>query len=459
MVRTDVRPAGPHIYITLPRRHYSRFVSKRHEMIDVNRTLRRIEWRLLPFLGLLYIVSFLDRVNISFAKLTMNDDLGFGDAVYALGAGIFFIGYFLFEVPSNLILAKVGARRWIARIMITWGLLSAGTAFVTGPASFIWLRFALGVAEAGFFPGILLYLTYWFPAAERARVVGLFMIAIPISGLIGSPLSSELLGLDGWHGLHGWQWLLILEGLPAVLLGCICWLMLPDGPQDVKWLTTEERNWLATTLAKERAKVERMGNHSLRAAFAHPLVWVLALVYFGIVTGLYGLGFWLPTLISGFGVELTRIGWIAALPYACGAAFMVWWSRHSDLKNERVGHFIVPAMMGFLGFAVASQVHSNSVQLFCLCVAAMGIYAAMPVFWTFPSMYLAGAGAAAGIALINSLGNLAGYLGPQMVSGLTGDSGDFGPALLALGIAMLVSGAVLAATRAQWIGAEITKPS
>ena len=419
-------------------------------------TLQRIKWRLLPFLGLLYIVSFLDRVNISFAKLTMNADLGFGDAVYALGAGIFFIGYFLFEVPSNLILARVGARRWIARIMVTWGLLSAGTAFITGPTSFIWLRFALGVAEAGFFPGILLYLTYWFPAAERARVVGLFMIAIPISGLIGSPLSSELLGLDGWHGLHGWQWMLILEGLPAVVLGIVCLSFLPDGPQHVKWLTPAERNSLLATLDKERALVEKQGHHSLRAAFAHPLMWVLALVYFGIITGLYGFGFWLPTLISNFDVELTDIGWIAALPYACGAMFMVWWSRRSDLKEERVMHFILPAVMGFIGFGVTSLVDPLSVQLLCLCVAAMGIYAAMPVFWTFPSMYLAGTGAAAGIALINSFGNLAGYLGPQMVAWLTSDSGDFGPALLSLGIAMLISGIVLATTRAHWSGVART---
>lgn len=415
-------------------------------------TLQRIRWRLLPFLGLLYVVSFLDRVNISFAKLTMNEDLGFGDAVYALGAGIFFIGYFLFEVPSNLILARVGARRWIARIMITWGLLSASTAFATGPTSFIWLRFTLGVAEAGFFPGILLYLTYWFPAAERARVVGLFMIAIPISGLIGSPLSSELLGLDGWHGLHGWQWMLILEGLPAVVLGIACLSFLPDGPQHVKWLTPSECGSLLATLDRERALVEKQGHHSLRAAFAHPLVWVLALVYFGIITGLYGFGFWLPTLIRNFDVELTDIGWIAALPYACGAVFMVWWSRRSDLKDERVMHFILPAMMGFVGFGVASLVDPLPVQLLCLCIAAMGIYAAMPVFWTFPSMYLAGTGAAAGIALINSFGNLAGYLGPQMVAWLTGDSGNLGPALLSLGVAMLISGIVLATTRAHWDG-------
>lgn len=414
-------------------------------------TLQKIKWRLLPFLGLLYVVSFLDRVNISFAKLTMNADLGFDDSLYALGAGIFFLGYFLFEVPSNLILVKVGARRWIARIMISWGLLSAGTAFVTGPSSFIWLRFMLGIAEAGFFPGILFYLTYWFPAAERARVVGLFMVAIPVSGLIGSPLSSELLGLDGWFDLHGWQWLLLIEGVPAVFLGFACLALLPDGPQNVKWLSTEERNWLTSTLASERAAVERLGNHSLGAVFTHPLVWVLALVYFGVIVGLYGFGFWLPTLISGFGVELTRIGWIAAVPFACGATFMIWWSRHSDLKRERIWHFVVPAVMGFIGFTAASQAQSHVLQLLCLCVAAMGIYACMPVFWTLPGMYLSGTAAAAGIALINSFGNLAGYLSPQLVAWFTNDRGDFGAALLALGTSMLISAVVLFSTRVRMI--------
>jgi ACS family tartrate transporter-like MFS transporter len=228
-------------------------------------------------------------------------------------------------------------------------------------------------------------------------------------------------------------------------------VLLPDGPQHVKWLKPEERDWLVSTLATERAAVSQRGHHSLRSAFTHPLVWVLALVYFGIILGLYGFGFWLPTLISGFGVKLTNIGWVAAIPFACGAAFMVWWGRRSDLKQERVWHFVVPALMGFMGFAAASQAHSSFVQLFCLCVAAMGIYASMPVFWTLPSMYLAGTGAAAGIALINSFGNLAGYLGPQMVAWLTGDSGDFGPALLSLGLAMLVSAIILASTRTRWV--------
>lgn len=412
------------------------------------RTLHRIRWRLLPFLGLLYVVSFLDRVNISFAKLTMNADLGFSEATYALAAGIFFLGYFLFEVPSNLLLAKFGARRWIARIMITWGLVSAATAFVTTASSLIWLRFILGVAEAGFFPGILLYLTYWFPAGERARVVGLFMVAIPVCGLIGSPLSTALLGLDGMWGLKGWQHLFLLEGLPAVLLGISCLWLLPDGPSDVKWLRADEREWLTTTLARERAAVEKLGHGSVSAAFKHPLVWVLALVYFGIILGLYGFGFWLPTLVRNFGVELTSIGWIAAIPFACGAVFMVSWSRHSDASQERIWHFTFAAVLGFVGFSAASQADSSVLQMICLCAAAMGIYGAMPIFWTLPTMYLSGAAAAAGIALVNSIGNLAGYFGPQVVAWITGDSQNFGPALLALGAAMLMSALVLAPTRA-----------
>lgn len=410
---------------------------------------RRMRWRLLPFLVVLYIVSFLDRVNVSFAKLTMNADLGFDDSLYALGAGIFFIGYFLFEVPSNLIMTKTGARRWIARIMITWGLISAGTAFVTDASSFLWLRFALGVAEAGFFPGILLYLTHWFPAAERARVVGLFMVAVPICGLIGSPLSSELMKLDGWLGLHGWQWLFVIEGLPATFLGIACLALLPDGPDQAKWLTVQERSWLAGVLAAERADVERQGHSSLRAAFTQPFVWALAFIYFGIVLGLYGLGFWLPTLVSGFGIDLTQVGWLTALPFGCSAAFMVWWSRRSDAKQERIWHAAVSVVIGFAGFAAASQAESNAAQLLCLCFAAMGIYGAIPIFWTLPNLCLTGAAAAAGIAVINSIGNLAGYLGPQIVAWLTGEDGDFSAALLSLGGAMLLSAGALVLLRAR----------
>ena len=418
-----------------------------HPASLAERALARIRWRLLPFLGLLYIVSYLDRVNVSFAKLTMNASIGIDDAMYAFGAGIFFIGYFLFEVPSNLIMERVGARRWIARIMITWGLVSAGTAFVTGPTGFVAMRFLLGVAEAGFFPGILLYLTYWFPSSERARVVGLFMVALPLSGLIGSPLSGELMRLNAL-GLEGWQWMFIIEGLPAVLLGIVCLAWLPDGPADAAWLAADEREWLTAALASERRAVANRGHSTLRAALVQPRVWALAVAYFGIVLALYGFNFWLPSLISAHGVELRYTGWIAALPFLCGAPFMVWWGRHSDRKGERVAHLTVVAVLGFAGFAAASVVESLPGQILCLCVAVMGVYGAFPVFWTLPTAFLTGTAAAAGIALINSVGNLAGYFGPQVVAWLTPGSRDFGPAMLALGLSMLTPAVVVLILRA-----------
>ncbi len=410
------------------------------------RTLRRVRWRLLPFLGLLYIVSYLDRVNVSFAKLTMNAAIGIDDATYAFGAGIFFIGYFLFEVPSNLILERVGARRWIARIMITWGLVSAATAFITGATSFVAMRFLLGVAEAGFFPGILLYLTYWFPSRERARVVGLFMTALPLSGLIGSPLSATLMGIQAF-GLMGWQWLFILEGLPAVLLGAVCLVALPDGPRNAGWLSGDERQWLVSTLTAEREAVATSGHVTLRAAIVQPRVWALALAYFGVVLALYGFNFWLPSLISAHGVRLQYTGWIAALPFLCGAPFMVWWGRRSDRLGERRGHLIAVAVLGFAGFTAASAFQSLPGQIVCICIAAMGVYASFPILWTFPTTFLAGTAAAAGLAVINSFGNLAGYLGPQVVAWLTGASGDYRRALLALGLSMLTPAVVVLGLR------------
>jgi MFS transporter, ACS family, tartrate transporter len=275
----------------------------------------------------------------------------------------------------------------------------------------------------------------------------LFMVAVPVCTMIGYPLSSELMRLDGQLGLHGWQWLLVIEGLPATLLGFACLVLLPDGPRQVKWLSARERDWLLATLAAERADVARRGHSSLRDALAQPLVWILALIYFGIVLALYGLGFWLPTLISGFGVGLTQVGWLSAVPFGFAAAFMVWWGHRSDAKQERIWHAAISIAVGFAGFAVASQVESITAQVLCLCFAAVGIYGAIPVFWTLPSLYLSGTAAAAGIALINSLGNLAGYLSPQLVAWVTGESGDFSAALLLLGCAMLLSGGLLVLIR------------
>jgi MFS transporter, ACS family, tartrate transporter len=406
--------------------------------VDPRSVLSRTRIRLLPLLLILFIVAYLDRVNVSFAKLTMNAALGMDNAAYSLAAGIFFIGYFLFEVPSNLILEKVGARRWIARIMITWGLVSGATAFVTGAHSFVAMRFLLGIAEAGFFPGIILYLTYWFPQSERARVIGLFMVGIPLTGLIGSPVSSELLGLDGVLGFQGWQWLLLLEALPAIVLGVGCLAWLPDGPSKARWLAPAEREWLSSTLAAERAAVQKEGRTSFREALMSGRVWALALVYFGIVLAVYGLGFWLPTLVHDFGIAVTRVGWVTMLPFACGAPFMIWLGRRSDRMRERVGHLIGASLLAFVGFEGASLSHALVPQLVFLCFAAMGIYGSLPIFWTFPTAFLTSTAAAAGIAIINSVGNLGGYFGPQIVEAVTRVGGGFGPALAVLGLEMLI---------------------
>jgi len=400
--------------------------------------LARVRMRLLPLLGLLFIVSYLDRVNISFAKLTMNGALGIDDRTYALAAGIFFIGYFVFEVPSNLILQRVGARRWIARIMLTWGLVSGATAFVTSGHSFIAMRFVLGIAEAGFFPGVLLYLTYWFPDRERARVVGLFMVAVPLTNVIGGPLSSELFRLDGLLGLQGWQWMLLLEALPALFLGLVCLRFLPNGPAEAAWLEPHERSWLAGTLAAENEIVKKRGHASLGAALFHPQVWALAIAYLGIVIAVYGLNFWLPTIVNNYGVPVTRVGWLTMLPFACGAAFMVWWGRRSDRHAERIRHLAVTSFLGLAGLAGAGLAGSLPLQLLFLCIAALGIYGSLPVYWTFPSAILTSTAAAAGLALINSVGNLGGYFGPQIVDAIKRVSGGFGAALFVLGLFMLV---------------------
>lgn len=287
------------------------------------RVIRRVSWRIVPFIALCYFVCYLDRVNVGFAALTMNDDLGFTATVFGWGAGIFFFGYFLFEVPSNLALERFGARLWIARIMLTWGLLSAGMAFIWNEASFLVVRFLLGASEAGFFPGIILFLTYWFPAAYRARMVGRFMAAVPISTVIGAPLSGMILGLDGVWGLKGWQWLFICEGVPTVLLGLVVLFYLTDGPEKASWLDSDERAWLSDRLRRERMVRESHARHSLWQALKHPRVLLLGLVYFGNAAANYGLGFWLPTIVKGFGVSNLQTGFITAIPYVVGAFSMV----------------------------------------------------------------------------------------------------------------------------------------
>lgn len=406
------------------------------------RALAKATWRLIPFMFLLYIVAYLDRVNVGFAALQMNDDLGLSDAVYGLGAGIFFIGYFIFEVPSNLILERVGARVWIARIMITWGVISAAMFLVTGPYSYYALRFLLGVAEAGFFPGMILYLTYWFPARERARRVALFMAAIPLAGVIGSPLSGLLLELDGLAGLRGWQVLFLAEGIPAVILGVIVLFYMTDGPEHAGWLQPEERGWLRDALARENRIKADQGEYTTRQALTNGRVWVLSLVYFGVVTSLYGVSLWLPLIIEEFsGLGPVAVGLLGAIPYLVATIGMVLFARRSDATGERRWHVAIAAFIATAGLVLTGLVgDSVALQMLALTIASLGIYSTLATFWSLPTAFLSGTAAAAGIALVNSVGNLGGFVGPYAVGFLSERTGSTYSGMLFLAVLILLAG-------------------
>lgn len=405
------------------------------------RTIRRVKWRLVPFLAALYFIAYLDRVNVGFAALQMNDALGFSSTVYGRGAGIFFLGYFLFEIPSNLILARVGARLWIARIAIVWGLVSMGQMFVRGPESFYTMRFLLGAAEAGFFPGIVLYFTYWFPAEERARALAQFSMASMAAGILGGPLSGVLLSMRGAGGLDGWQWLFLVEGLPAVILGVVAVMYLTDTPAKAKWLPDDEKAWLVETLAIERAGMPPARSTSAWAALISPAVWPLALMLFLIITSGYGFSFFLPQIVrrlSG-GSDLV-VGMLTAVPFTCAAIGMITVAAHSDRTGERKLHVAACAAIAALGLAMASRAASPAVALGALSVAAVGLYSYTPPFWSLPTAFLRGDSAAAGIALINSVGNLGGFLGPYLMGGIRDLTGDFNAGLLVLASAAVLSG-------------------
>jgi D-galactonate transporter len=404
-----------------------------------------VTFRLIPFLFLCYILAYLDRVNVGFAKLQMQRDLGFGDTVYGIGAGIFFIGYFLFEVPSNLILERVGARVWIARIMILWGLVSAGTMFTRGEGSFYAMRFLLGVAEAGFFPGIILYLTYWYPRRHRARMVALFMTAITLAGVVGGPVSGFILTrLAGVHGLAGWKWLYLLEGIPSVAVGLLVLFVLDDGPEKAKWLTDSEKSLLRGRLEEEeRVKAAEGARHRTFAdAFRSPSVWILALVYFGLVMGIYGISFWLPSIVEDtLSRDPWRIGLITAIPWGAAAIGMVLIGRHSDRTAERRWHVALSAIAGAAAFAVSAIPGISALAgLAALTVAVIGIMGAAVCFWALPTAILSGTAAAAGIAWINSIGNLAGYVSPFVVGKIRDATGSMSFALLVLSGSLLAAG-------------------
>ncbi|RAI44545.1 MFS transporter [Rhodoplanes roseus] len=405
---------------------------------------RKIAVRLIPFMMVLYLVAFLDRVNVSFAALTMNAELGLSPAVYGWGAGVFFLGYFLFEVPSNLVLERVGARVWIARIMITWGLVSAAMAFVQGPTSFYALRFLLGVAEAGFLPGMILYLTYWFPQERLARFVGLFMMAVPLASAVGAPLSSLVLSAHGWLGLSGWQWLFIIEGLPACALGLLVLALLPDGPDAAPWLSRDERAAVAARLAADRAGQTHRIHAALRPAMADPRVWLLGLAYFGIVVGLYGVGMWLPQLVRGLGFSIAQVGLVTAVPYLASAAAMLLWGRHSDRKGERVLHVALPTMVSAAALFAAVVLPLDIWSIIALGVATVGIYATLGPFWGLPPIFLTRTAAAGGIALINAVGNLGGFLGPTIVGWSLELTGSVHAGLVAVTACLVLSVAAVA---------------
>ena len=404
-------------------------------------TTRKVVRRLVPFMILLFLVNQIDRINVGFAALTMNRDLGFTPYLFGWGAGIFFFGYILFEVPSNVLMHRIGARTWMARIMFTWGLVACGMAFVTGPASFLTMRFLLGVAEAGFTPGMTLYLIYWIPQQERARVQSLFFLAAPLAGLIGAPLSGLLLQMEGVFGLHGWQWMFLIEGLPAVFLSFVTYFYLTDRPAEAEWLTAEERESLAATMREEYAGIEAEGSYSLMQALTHRRTLYLGILYIGLVSGLYGIAIWMPTILKSLGtMTVMQATLLTAVPFGVAAAGSIVWANFSDRTGERYLNLAATLLVGAGGYLLSALVASPLLAMIFLTIAAIGVYSALPIFWTLPSTFLTGVGAAGGIALVNSMGGLGGFAGPFVVGWIRDSTGQFTYALIALAGAMALSG-------------------
>jgi MFS transporter, ACS family, tartrate transporter len=416
---------------------------------DIERsTTSKVTRRFVAFLVLCYFVAYLDRVNVGFAKLTMDADLGISDTAFGFGAGVFFFAYFLFEVPSNMLLDKLGARLWIARIMFTWGLISGAMAFIPHIATFTGLgnvytfyllRVLLGFAEAGFFPGIIFFLTLWFPSSYRGRIIGYFMAAIPLSSALGSPVSASLLGLHGFAGLAGWQWLYVLEAVPSLILAFVVYFYLTDRPNEATWLSADERNWLVGRLAAEDRGRAHVSPASAWASLYDPRVLLLSLVYFGDVACLYAVSFWLPSIVKGFGVSNWVNGWITAIPYVAGFLGMIWLGRRSDAKMERVGHLVLTLAMAAIGVGASGFLDNPYLKMIALSFGAIGVFGSLPLFWTLPTAILGAGTAAAGIAAINSIGNLSGYFGPFAMGYIKDATGSF-----AWGLALVAGLAVLA---------------
>jgi len=407
-------------------------------------TMRKIYWRMLPFAILTYFLCYLDRINVGFAALTMNKDLGLDAATYGMAAGAFFWGYFLFEVPSNIILEKLGARIWIARIMVTWGLLSGATAFCTGPYSFLAVRFLLGLAEAGLFPGLVLFFTYWFPDWHRGRIISGFMLALPIAVAAGAPLSTALLELNGLWGLAGWRWMYIVEAAPTVVLGVVVFLYVTDRPNQARWLRSEERDWLIATLAHERQSIEQRRRVSLWESFWDPKVLLLSLNYFGIVTASLGMLLFLPQMVKQLGLTNMQVGWVSMIPYLCGAVGLLAWGWLSDRMGERRWNLFLGCLVAGLGLVIAGRFMGTPWAVVGMSIAAVGLYGSKGPFWSMPSMFLTGTAAASGIAWINSIGNLGGFFGPTMVGWVKDYTGSFAGGLYVLAGLAVLSAAVTA---------------
>ncbi|MGF6411611.1 MFS transporter [Paraburkholderia sp. MM5482-R1] len=417
-------------------------------------TYTKVMWRLLPFLFLCYLCAYLDRINVAFAKLQMLKDLGLSDAVYGLGASVFFVGYLLFEVPSNLILLRVGARRWIARIMVTWGLVSAGMMFVSTPTSFYVMRFLLGVAEAGFIPAILLYLTYWFPASRRSKVTALFLTGIPMSGVVGGPLSGLIMThLSGAHGLAGWQWLFLLEGVPTAIFGVLAFFFLDDKVADAKWLSDSQKTMIESNL---RAEKPEHSLHSVRDGLLNPKILLLSAIYFFFTMGLYGVSFWLPTLIKASGVADTmNIGLLTAVPYAAAVVAMVLVSQSADARGERRWHLALPGVIGAAGlFFSVEFAHSTQIAMIALTIGTMGVMTTISQFWVLPPAICSGAAAAAGLALANSVGSISGVVSPSVIGFLQTITGSTASGVLGLAVSLLIGSAMVFAVPAKLVNSQ-----